>query len=276
MAFWGQSFIFNGIPSDDFDLMIYDFGSATQSPGTFASGVTVVDSLVPSRWKPYFYGTTLEEKLSFTLVFGVKPDRLEVGKYLNRSEMEAIASWLCGHKEYLWLQIEQPDMKHYRYHCVVTAMEMVEYGNIPWALSATFTCDSPYAYLYPQEFVYEIPAGEEKQIEFYNQASYNGYFCPVVDFEFESAPTYISIKNGSDNNREFRIGDETKQIPSGVQSVHIDNDHGIIESDNEANLYDMFNFKYLRLLRGENRLTVQTDASATMKILCEFPVDIGG
>lgn len=276
MAFWGRSFIFNDIPCEDFDLMIYDVGSTTQSAGTFASGVTIVDSYVPSRWKPYFYGTKLENKLSFTMVFGVKPCRIEEGRYLDRDEMEAIASWLCGHTQYLPLQIQQDDMRYFVYHCIVTELKVVEYGNIPWALSATFTCDSPYAYLPPQEFSFQINAGEDCSVSFYNESSLNRYFYPVVEFEFESSPTYLSIINHSDNDRECGIGIGEKQIEGNVTMVHIDNDHGIISNDADINLYDAFNFKYFRLLRGQNELTVRASAPATMKILCEFPMDIGG
>lgn len=276
MAFWGKSFIFNGIPCKDFDLIIYDVGSQAQSNGVFASGVTVIESEIPSRWKQYSYGTKMEKKLQFTIVFGLNPDRIDAGQFLSRAEMDVIASWLCGHKDYLWLEIEQDDMRYYRYHCVVTDLSMVEYGNIPWAFSATFQCDSPYAYLTPKVFTYEIAAGEERDIGFFNEASYNGYFYPVMTFEFESGPTYVSIVNHSDNDREFRIGTEEKAIPDTVREIRIDNDHGIIESDDTSNLYDMFNFRYLRLLRGENTLTVATDVDTVLNFYCEFPVDIGG
>lgn len=38
MAFWGNSFVFNDIPCDDYDLMLYDVGSTAQGSGNFASG----------------------------------------------------------------------------------------------------------------------------------------------------------------------------------------------------------------------------------------------
>ena len=56
MAFWGNSFVFNDIPCDDYDLMLYDVGSTAQSSGNFASGVSIIEETLPSRYKPHFYG----------------------------------------------------------------------------------------------------------------------------------------------------------------------------------------------------------------------------
>lgn len=256
--------------------MMYDFGSATQSQGSFAGGVTIVESHVPRRWKPYFYGTKIERKLSFSLVFGVNEKRLDEGKYLDRYEMEAIASWLTGHKEYLWLEIEQGDMRYYRYHCMITDLSMVEYGNIPWAFQATVECDGPYAYLHPQTFSFDIQ-DTDTQITIFNEASYNGYFYPVINVGIgQTAPTYLSIVNHSDNDYEFKLGNDSDDIPSTATALMIDNSHGILTCPEGLNLYKMFNFHFFRLLRGQNNLTVSTDAPITLSFVCEFPINIGG
>lgn len=51
MAFWGNSFVFNDIPCDDYDLMLYDVGSTAQGSGNFASGVSIIEETLPSRYK---------------------------------------------------------------------------------------------------------------------------------------------------------------------------------------------------------------------------------
>lgn len=276
MAFWGHSFVFNEIPCEDFDLMMYDFGSASQSQGSFAGGATIVESHVPRKWKPYFYGTKIEGKLSFTMIFGVNIKRLDEEKYLDRYEMEAIASWLTGHKKYMWLEIEQDDMRYYRYHCMITNLAMVEYGNIPWAFQATVECDGPYAYLYPQEFRFDVESGET-EISIFNESSHNGYYYPLLYIVFgDNKPTQITITNNSDNDRETAIGSEEKPIPTTISRIDMDNDHCILSCAEGLNLYQHFNFKFFRLLRGQNNLTVKTDAAVTLSFVCEFPVNIGG
>lgn len=273
MAFWGNSFIFNDIPCEDFDLMLYDLDNNSQSAGSFASGVSVIEETLSKRYKPLFYGVKFDKKLEFTIVFGVNQKRIDIGKYLDRYELEAVAFWLTGHDKYMWLEVEQEDLEYVRYRCMVTNLEIVEYGNIPWALKATITCDSPYAYLYPQVFEYEITGS--KNIHFFNESSHNGYFMPKIEFIRQdniSGDTYnqFIIKNTSDNNRIFKFWG----LPSSVSRITVDNENCIITNDQGVNIYPYFNLNFLRLVKGENIL--QVHGYGTLRIICEFPVNVGG
>lgn len=267
MAFWGNSFVFNDIPCDDYDLMLYDVGSTTQSSGNFASGVSVIEETLPSRYKPHFYGVKFDKKLEFTIVFGVNQKRLDSEKYLDRYELETIAFWLTGHDKYMWLEVEQEDLEYVRYRCIISNLEIVEHGNIPWALKATVTCDSPYAYLYPQVFEYNISGTQT--VDFYNESSHNGYFMPQLEIE-TSAGGNFTIVNQSDGNRTFAF----KNLPSSVKKIAVDNDRCIISNDQDLNIYPYFNFRFLRLIKGENRLKIT--GNGVLRIICEFPVNVGG
>lgn len=267
MAFWGNSFVFNDIPCDDYDLMLYDVGSTTQGTSKFASGVSIIEETLPSRYKPHFYGVKFDKKLEFTIVFGVNQRRIDAEKYLDRYELETIAFWLTGHDKYMWLEVEQDDLEYVRYRCIISNLEFVEYGNIPWALKATVTCDSPYAYLYPQVFEYDISGTET--IDFYNESSHNGYFMPQLEIELSNGGSF-SIINKSDNNRKF----EFKNVPSSVKKLNVDNDRCIITNDKNLNAYPYFNFRFFRLVKGENRL--QVTGNGKLRITCEFPVNVGG
>lgn len=267
MAFWGNSFVFNGIPCEDYDLMIYDFGSNSQSAGNFASGVSIIEEALPSRYKPYFYGIKFEKKLEFNMVFGVNQRRIDSGAFLDRYELEMIAMWLTGHDKYLWLEIQQDDLRYVRYNCIVSNLEIIEEGNVPWALKATVVCDSPYAYLYPQEFQYDV-AGTAT-VEFFNESGHNGYYKPIIEFELSDGNGF-SITNLSDNNRTLSFSG----TPSSISKIRVDNDRCIITNDQNLNAYPYFNFKFLRLLQGENKLVVK--GNGILKIICEFPVNVGG
>lgn len=267
MAFWGSKFIFNDFPCEEFGLMLYDIGNETQGEGTFASTVSIVEEVVGTRWKPWLYGVRYEKKLEMEIVFGVDEKRLDQGKYLDRYEIDEIASWLTGHDKYHWFEIEQADMEYVRYHCMVSNLSIVSYGNIPWAMKATLICDGPYAYLYPQEFTYTVDGTQE--IEFLNESSHNGYYMPIIDIEMTGGGT-ISITNETDNGRTLKL----TNVPASVQSIHIDNDTCVITDDADVNLYPYFNFKFLRLVRGYNTLTIK--GNCTLTIRCEFPINAGG
>lgn len=267
MAFYGNSFTFNDIPCDDFDLMLYAVDQAEPGAGTFASIPEIQEEERPTRWRPFFFGTKYTKKLEFELVFGVNQTRLDQHQYLDRYELDAVASWLTGHNEYKRLAIVQEDMSDIHYRCFISNLEVIEYGLIPWALKATVICDSPYAYLPPKTFVYQVNG--EKTVSLLNESSYNGYYYPIVEFN-KAEGSSLSIRNQTDDGRIFHI----EKIPSGVHTVIADCDLEIIDCDTGENLYDGFNFNFLRLKRGHNTLTIT--GNGTVKIRCEFPVNAGG
>lgn len=267
MGFYGKSFIFNDKASDEFELMLYDIDSETQGAGKFASTVSIVEETVGLRWKPYFYGTKFEKKLEFNLVFGVNQNRLDGQRYLDRYELEVIASWLTGHAGYSWLEVNQDDTELVRYKCIVTDLTTVDYGNIPWAFKATITCDSPYAYTYPQVFSYEVSGTQN--IQFFNESSHNGFYQPKIEWETQNGGSF-SIQNKSDYNRTLSFSN----IPSSVRHVYVDNESRVITNDQLINLYPYFNLKFIKLVKGYNSLVV--NGTGTLKIICEFPINAGG
>lgn len=266
MAFHGRAFVFNSVPCEAYELMMYDVGSTGQGDGKFASVVTIEEEVVGGRWKPYFYGVKFDEKLEIDMVFGVNQRRLDMEKYLDRYEINEIATWLTGYDAYGWLDIEQPDTQMIRYRCICTSLEIVSYGNIPWALQAKFVCDSPFAYLYPEEFEYAISG--TTTINFYNKSSLNGYYRP--EMEIIQAGGTFSITNVTDDSRVFSLSG----FPASVKHVYIDNDHEVITNDQDVNLYPYFNYKFFRLKRGYNQLKIT--GNGTLKIKCMFPVNAGG
>lgn len=267
MAFWGKAFVFNDFPCEEFGLMLYDIGNETQGEGTFASTVSIVEEVVGARWKPWFYGVRYEKKLQMDIIFGVDERRLDKEKYLDRYEIDEIASWLTGHDKYLWLEIEQEDMEYVRYHCMISELSIVSYGNIPWAMKASVICDSPYAYLYPQEFTYAIN-GTQK-IEFLNESSHNGYYMPVLEIKMNGGGS-ITITNETDKGRTFRL----TNVPAAVSDILVNNDTCVITNNADLNLYPYFNFKFFRLVRGYNTLSIT--GNCTLTIRCEFPINAGG
>lgn len=268
MSFWGHSFTFNGIPCEDYDLMLYNIGNNTHSAGKFASGMTIVEDKPASAWKPIFYGAKWDKKLEFDIVFGVNPARADAHKYLDRYELEAIAMWLTGHSQYMWLEIEQEDMEYVRYRCIISELEMIEYGNMPWALKAHVTCDSPYAYLYPQTYRFTVSGSQN--VTLYNESGHNGYYSPTLLISFNDASGSVSINNQTDNGRTFTL----TNVPRSEGTIRVDNDTKVITSESGSNIYNYFNFQFLRLLRGVNELTIT--GNCTVDIICEFPVNMGG
>lgn len=267
MAFYGQSFSFHDTPCEAFDLMMYDIAGEEQGETVFASVVSIQEETVSGRYRPYFYGAKFEEKLEFEMVFGVNQHRLDAGNYLDRFELDAVATWLTGHDSYAWLVIEQEDMNYARFRCMITELSVISFGQIPWALRAKVVCDSPFAYMAPHAYQYEVRGEEE--ISFYNESSYNGYYYPIVQIDLPDGGDF-EIINESDGHRSFSF----KGIPASVRHVTVDNDHYVITNDQDLNIYPNFNYNFFRLKRGYNKLRVK--GNGTLFIICEFPVNPGG
>lgn len=267
MSYFGRAFVFDSVPCEEYDLMLYDVNGIDDSDIKLPGIGDIVDETVGDKWKPYFYGTKPANKLEFDIVFGVNEDRIDRFKYLDRYEVAAVSAWLTGYKEYKWLFIDQPDMRPFGYRCLIKDLDVTQYGKVPWALKAHVVCDSPYAYL--EEMTKNIIVNGSKTIEYFNPSSLNDFFYPVITFRRTSG-TAFAIKNAQDGNR----GPSFTNIPLSVSSIKIDNEHGVVTNNANLNLYDGFNFQFLRLARGYNYLTIT--GTGTLDIVGEYPVNVGG
>ena len=268
MAFYGYQLSFNGIPCYEYGLMIYDFDNTRQGDGVFSSA-EIVEDRIAGRYASFYYGLEQNEPLEFTLVFGADMNSVNMKEHLDRYDIEAISAWLTGVDGYRYLEIEQPDMEEFRYKCIITDLEFLTSGWMPWAFKCKVHCDSPFAYTYPEEISYSVDS--TKQIHFFNRSTYNGYYKPNMKLTLKNGSSDFAIINHSDENRQFLF----HNIPNPSERIiWIDNQNGIITSDSGDNLYPYFNFKFLRLLRGNNTLEIQGDGVVTF--ICEFPVSIGG
>ena len=55
MAFWGDYFVYNGIPCTEFGLRLYEVNGVAPGNGEFSMPGNVSEDRVASRYKPFFY-----------------------------------------------------------------------------------------------------------------------------------------------------------------------------------------------------------------------------
>lgn len=267
MAFYGCEFSFDGKSSREMGLMVYNFGSTTQGDASFTSAGSIVEDKIAGRYDTFFYGVEQNESLTYTLVFGLDTYYLDRGIHLDRFDVESMASWLTGHNSRKWLEISQPDMETFRYKCVISELQLITYGELPWAFSCKVTCDSPFAYTHPEVFLYDVQGALTDS--FFNRSTYNGYFKPRMIITTSGGGS-IFIKNKMDGDRVFAF----ENLPSGDLRIIIDNQNQVIYEENHGlNMYSYFNFNFMRLIRGENILEFEGDC--VIEFICEFPVNIG-
>lgn len=267
MAFWGTEFIFDGVPCSEFGLMVYHFGSNGQEDVSFQNG-EIVEDRIPGRYDALTYGLVQNQSLEYTLVFGANMESIDANENIDRYEVETIAAWLTGYNSRKWLTIIQDDMESFRYKCFISELRLITYGDMPWAFSCRVSCDSPFAYSLPEEYSYTVN-GEEQFILF-NRSSFNGFYRPKLEIATHGGNS-VSIQNLSDGNRTFQF---TSLPGSNSLEIYVDNKNQVITNNMDLNLYPYFNMKFMRLVHGDNILKIS--GNATVKFICEFPVNIGG
>ena len=267
MAFWGSEFIFDGVPCSQFGLMVYHFGSNSQEDVAFPDG-SIIEDRLPSRFDALTYGLVQNQPLEYTLVFGANMASIDANESIDRYEVEAISAWLTGHRKRKWLAIVQDDMESYRYKCYITNLKLITHGDYPWAFSCKVSCDSSFAYTFPEVFEYDVNG--TKTVNFFNRSTYNGFYRPEMEIQTRGGTGSFIIQNETDNGRVFQFSG----LPAGNQTIYVDNKNQIIKGSTNADLYEHFNMKFLRLLRGDNILRIT--GNAHLKIVCEFPVNVGG
>ncbi len=250
--FEGYEFTFAGRSCREFGLMLYDIDGRGQEDVAFGNKGSIVETRTNRRVKPIHFGVSYHrEPLQFKLVFGAE-------RPLDRFEMEEVALWLTGRQEYQWLTVEQPDMEEVQYRCLITSLTPISVGWLPYAFEAEVTCDCPYAYGPPVEESFQIRG--ETRLLIRDGGSVWETVRPAMVFVPESGTESLSIVNEDDGGREFRLDG----IPAGAR-VAVDGDSGIIEDTaGGANLYGGFNLSFLRLVHGDNHLTVRGDGALTL------------
>lgn len=249
--FNSYEFTFAGESSLMYGLMIYDIGGQGQSDVSFGNIAKIVETRTNNRLRPIHYGVNYHSSpLQFKLVFGAMEP-------LDRYELENIAFWLTGHQDYQWLSIDQIDLDHVQFRCLITELKPITYGWAPYAFEATVVCDCPYAYGYPFNEQYTING--TSNILFRNNSPIHEYVKPMLTYTSSSSGGTLRIVNQNDNGRTF----ELTGIPAS--KVIIDNDNGIIrETVDGINLYDGFNLNFFRLVHGDNNLIITGRGTLTM------------
>ena len=160
-----------------------------------------------------------------------------------------------------------------RYKCHIDNVEIQYVNALPFAFEANIECDGQFGYVYPPVITdYSVSSTPSTKV-LTNHSSYNGYLYPSLLFSTSGGCNMVSIANNSDNGREFKIDTSDADFTLDDLTVNIDCRNGIIYAvdgnDDVVNLYPYFNKKFLRLLKGDNSLTVRTDSgTCTLSVTC--------
>ncbi|MGF6375126.1 hypothetical protein M2140_000160 [Clostridiales Family XIII bacterium PM5-7] len=276
------SFVFDGISSEDYDIMIYYIGD----PGVVEDHLwetSIDETRINSRYDPHHFGMNINRAVTRQVTFGSK-------NYIEREDVERIADWLTSHNTYKWLEIDQDDMTEWRYKAIISNLQLVNVNGLPFAFICDVTLDSQFAYERPSTSSFEIVGGKVKSptgiISDYatitNSSAYDGYIYPKMTIRLAPGTTHFSMENESDISRPFVINvpDDYVINDGGDQIIfQVDNKNQIITTNcDNINIFDCFkdeagNHYFFRLAKGDNKIVFTGDGMVVIE--CEFLRKVG-
>lgn len=268
MAFYGRSFMYDGVASETFNLYIMDIDSNAINQSMASSSMDIKEQKVFRRPTPYFLGATPSPKLQFEFS-AYSEDEIDADTF------QLISKWLFSSRIYKKLQIDQEDIRNIYFNCIFVDPKIVRVGNIIKGFTATVVCDSPYAWLSPRTvtYTYTDPNINDSPINFYNASDDAGaYLYPdSLIITMNSFGGTCDIVNQSDTNRLFYLFNLS---PNEVITMNCNLQ--TISSSTGLKRLGNFNKNYLRLVPGINRLFLSGNV-ASMSMTTKFVAKkIGG
>lgn len=250
--FKSYEFTYAGMPASMFSMYVADTSSNKHSANSFGNKANLVETRLANRITPIHYGVRYNDTpLSFSLIFGADHK-------LDRYEMQAVSKWLTGYQEYQWLSIDQPDMEHIQFRCLIQELTPIHISWMPMAFEAKIICDCPYGYSYPFEKMFQI--SQSTSVRFYNDSTCVEKLRPTLLVNLAADCTSFAVKNNS-TGEEMRFDN----LPKGGLSIRIDNENQVVtENVFGYDLYDYFNFVFLELESGDNNLEFTGSGSVTI------------
>jgi phage-related protein len=252
MAFYGCSFLYDGVPSELYGLRISDIDVDAINRSMGSSSMDVYEQKVYRRATPYFFGATPSPKLVFTLSAFSEEE-------MDAAHFQLVQKWLFSSRKYKQLQIDQIDMLDIYFSCILNQPEIVRVGNKIQGFSCQVECDSPFAWKFPTTITYAYEqAVVDDTVIFNNTSDDSGsYLYPQLVITINNTGDNIKITNESDDNRIFEftglLANEVLTIDCSLETV---------SSSTGLKRLENFNKKFLRLVSGVNRLHIQGDAES--------------
>ena len=262
--FYGKSFSYNNISSEDYDLRILNFETGGLKDGPAGGDSAIYQKWIYRRSKPLFYGRTRNVPLEFDLTIGSE-------NAISGDMRHLIESWLVGRNNYLPLQIAQSDIDGIIFNVIFTKSNNKYIGNLNYAMTLHAQCDAPWGFSYPQTLTKSYVGDEiyNETFYFYNDSADDDYLYPTISFTTSGIGTSFSLTNNTDNSRVFSFSD----ISAG-ETIDVDCSNQIISSDTGLLRMDKFNRKFFRLLQGDNSLTL-TGSVTNFEMTYQFAKEVG-
>lgn len=257
-------FQFNGKSSSNFDLKIVSFSSRGSGGGAELIGIPlqIEEVKIKNNPKPFFLGTQIDGKLSFTIQIAYMPEngKSQNDNTLTQHMVGAISKWLFLN-DYAEFKIINDDYSNLVYNCIFQNPKRIEIANGLYGFEIEGVCDRPWGIR--RHTITQVVNGS-KTFNIKNLGYLSDYIYPEI--EFTTTLSAMSIKNSTDNNNTMAFTGL-----SGGETIYINNSREEIISSLGVNRNPNFNFNWFRLTSDYyNSITVVGTGTVTFRF--EFPI----
>ena len=279
-----DSFLFNGINSRDYGIMIAGLDSSDTDVSVNGLNREIRKNADKNKLRHTIYGAEHTDVITFSFSI-VKAD----GTEFTRSESIKINGWLTSSALPQKLQFIDSDPCPLHYYAICRQIKDYVYGGKLIGKELQFETDSPFAFSDKTEKIYEIP--ESTTFGLYNYAdTYNNVYYPVITLVTSSDSVIIenitdrkSVTINTVRLHPDGFGNKTVRLDSEKLTVS-GQDNRLIPADRlgwnakyrsyVSSLDGYIDFIYWpRLLKGLNEIKVT--GSCSLKIEYEYPRKAG-
>jgi hypothetical protein len=259
--FYGCSFIFDEIPSESYDLRILDFSISDPTSSPAGSESALYQKYIYRKSRPFFFGRVQNIPLEFDLTVGSLDPIYGIDRNL-------IEQWLIGRSGYKSLQIVQDDISDTSFDVIFTKASNEYVGRVQRGITLHAQCRLPWGLTFPKTLTksYSGSAIVNSTFNFYNESAEDDYLRPQLTFALSAIGSNFSLKNVTDNNREFLFTGL-----SANESMTVDNYRQSIVPSTRLS---KFNKNFFRLVPGNNVLILNS-AITSFTMTYSFAKKIG-
>ena len=237
-------FIFDGIPSTEYNLKILSLGDSDDSE-TLVADKEISKIIAPNDTRYRILDVFDKEVLTFKLqVFPTNDD------FISFEKIQSITNWLFNKKDYKKLQILDIDISHLYFNCILTnATKLMAAQNVI-GIEFTVECDSNGAWEFNKTNTYDYSATTGTHTFMFNNMSSS----------LNGLSPYLTITMYEDGNFSMTNLTTGQQITinslNNTEVITMDCANQIISSNLNSYLFDDFNGEFLYFQHGLNSMSV--------------------
>lgn len=266
MSKFGDSFTYNNVSSDNYNLILCSFETSDTTPLGLSRSINKGETN-NYRYKPNHLGVAYSDVLTFDITVMKDPCGVlsQDDLYFSRSEIREITAWLTSPKTPKLFHIDDDEDDYVDYYGLVTDITANSIEKI-YSLTFTFTCDSPFAY--SKEYIHSVVNSSTSTGTNYTLTVTNDelddYIYPILEIT-ASSTGQVFLENVTDNSGQLIIQCKNKNtVYIDCQRLIIYDVAGIIDYE-DLGLEDVDNFYWFRLLNGKNEIRLVGDATVKIK-----------